>query len=349
MNYQNRDKIKDDLVMLSHGDGGVKTSELLNNLILKYLNNSILNRLEDSAVLCNPGKKIAFTSDSFVVDPIFFPGGDIGKLCICGTINDLLTSGSVPSALSFSVILEEGFSLKQFEKILKSMQDTLKEINKDGLDVSIVTGDTKVVNKGSADKIYINTAGIGFIEKDTYLSPSMIKPGDDIILNGSIGEHGITILSQREEFDFQSNIKSDCAPLNSLVMEMMSVSKNIHAIRDATRGGLARVLIELADSSGHDFEIDLNNIPIKKETKSICEFLGMDPLYIANEGKIVTFVNQKDSADVLKKMQANKYGIQSRIIGRVSETRDKKVRLNTGLGTSRYLDLHYSEQLPRIC
>ena len=312
--------------------------------MLKYLGNKILNRLEDSAVLNSSSKKIAFTTDSFVVDPIFFPGGDIGKLSICGTINDLCASGGVPLALSLAIILEEGFLLSDLEKILTSIKSTLDEAR-----LKIVTGDTKVVQKGSIDKIYINTSGVGLIDNNIHISPKNIKVGDKILINGSIGEHGISILSQREGFNFKTNLTSDCAPLNSLVSDMLSVSNNIHALRDATRGGLATILIEMAKSSKTDIKIYQDKIPIKREVFGICEFLGLDPLYIANEGKIVAFVDKNDAEKILKAMKKNKYGKDSKIIGEVTSSGDSFVILNTDLGTSRILNLHYGKQLPRIC
>lgn len=332
-------------ILLSHGDGGFKTSQLINEIVSGYIKNDILKKLEDSAVFNSITNKIAFTTDSFVIDPIFFPGGDIGKLSICGTINDLVTSGCKPYALSLSLILEEGFLIEDFKKILKSIKETISEIN----DVNIVTGDTKVVGKGFADKIYINTAGIGFIDKEIEISPKRIKPGDAVLINGTIAEHGIVILSQRKEFNFKTNLKSDCAPLNSLIKDMLSVSNEIHAIRDATRGGIARILIELAASSNTDIEISEKQIPIKKETYGICQFLGMDPLYIANEGKIIAFVAENEAEKVLDVMRKNKYGKDSQIIGKVIKKGSGSVTLKTILGTRRIIDIHYSEQLPRIC
>jgi hydrogenase expression/formation protein HypE len=229
------------------------------------------------------------------------------------------------------------------------MKTTLDRINNDGNDVKIVTGDTKVVGKGSVDKIYINTSGIGFIKKGVDISPSNIRNGDLILLNGTVGDHGIAVLSKREAFGFKTGLKSDCAPLNSLISDVMSVSGKVHALRDATRGGLARVLIELSRDTKLDLEIDIKHIPVKKETAGICEFLGMDPLYIANEGKMVLFVSPEDADNVLHKMKTNKYGKNSMIIGRVLKKGDGLVVLKTEIGTRRILDLHYSEQLPRIC
>jgi hydrogenase expression/formation protein HypE len=337
-------KFKDKIIQLSHGDGGIKTGELINNLLLKYFGNEILNRLEDSAVLNCSSKKIAYTTDSFVVDPIFFPGGDIGKLSICGTINDLVTTGCTPIALSLSFILEEGFTVSDFKKILSSIKNTINDSN-----IKIVTGDTKVVEKGSADKIYINTSGIGVIPDNLEISPYKIKVGDKILINGGIAEHGTAILSSRKEFNFKTSITSDCAPLSSLVKEMTAVSKNIHALRDATRGGLASILFELARVSKTNINIYEDKIPIKKEVVGICEFLGLDPLYIANEGKMVVFVDKKDTDKVLQAMKKNKYGKDSHIIGEVTEKGSGLVILVTELSTRRILDLQYSEQLPRIC
>ena len=337
-------KFKDKIIQLSHGDGGLKTGELINNLLLKYLGNEILNKLEDSAVL-EPGKgRIAFTTDSFTVDPIFFPGGDIGKLSICGTINDLVTTGCTPLALSFSLIIEEGFLVSDLERILISTKKVL-----DNTGIKIVTGDTKVVVRGSTDKIFINTSGIGLVSSGIDISPAKIKVGDKILLNGSIAEHGTAILSQRREFNFKTGIKSDCAPLNSLVRDMLDVSNKIHALRDPTRGGLAAVLFEMAKVSGTNINIYEDKIPVRKEVRGICQFLGLDPLYIANEGKMVAIVDKEDASKILRQMKKNKYCRDSCIIGEVTEKGKGLIILNTSLGTRRVLDLHYSEQLPRIC
>ncbi len=338
------DNFTDQFIQLTHGDGGLKTSQLINSLILKYLGNSTLDRLEDSAVIRTSSHRISFTTDSFVVSPIFFPGGDIGKLSVCGTINDLATSGCSPLGLSFSLIIEEGFPVSQLDKILKSMQLTLNESG-----VSIITGDTKVVEKGNMDKIFINTSGIGAIEGGLNISPFNIKEGDKIIINGPIGDHGAAILSQRKEFNFRSKIKSDCAPLNALVADMLKASENIHALRDATRGGLATVLLEMAQQSNHRIDIYDRNIPVNDEVKGICEFLGLDPLYIANEGKMVCFVQNSDADKVLEAVRKNKYGKQAKIIGEVGQKGGQTVILNTELGTRRVLDIQYGEQLPRIC
>ncbi|MFC2159702.1 hydrogenase expression/formation protein HypE [Actinomycetota bacterium] len=343
----NKDKkeFSDNIIQLSHGDGGLKSSQLINDLLLDYIGNDILQKLEDSAVLkLDNDRSLSFTTDSFVVNPIFFPGGDIGKLSICGTINDLVTSGCEPLALSLSFILEEGFPIPDFKKILTSVSKMLAETG-----LNIITGDTKVVEKGSVDKIFINTAGIGIVDNKYQIGPDKIEPGDKIIINGTIADHGLAILSQRKEFNFKTDIISDCAPLYDLVKEMTSTSDQIHALRDATRGGLATVLFEIARNSGLDMDLSQESVPLKKQARGICEFLGMDPLYIANEGKMVVFVGSNDANNVLEVMRSNKYGKDSAIIGEVVKKGKGIVILKTEIGTERFLDLHYSEQLPRIC
>ncbi|MDD5659436.1 MAG: hydrogenase expression/formation protein HypE [Actinomycetota bacterium] len=338
-------KLNDKNILLSHGDGGLKTRELIDALIIKYFGNKILNKLEDSAIISELNSKIAYTTDSFVVKPLFFPGGDIGKLSICGTINDLASAGAAPIALSMGLILEEGFEIKHLEKILESASNVLKETN-----TFIVTGDIKVVEKNCIDKIFINTSGIGSISKNINISSENIKPGDKILINGSIAEHGLAVLSSRPEFNFKTNIVSDCAPLCSLVKDMLDISDKIHALRDATRGGIASILHEMANVSKKRIDIYEELLPIKKEVKSLCGFLGLDPLYIANEGKIIVFADPYDSDKILRTMKKNKYGIDSRIIGEVSENFEKSaVIYHTKIGTTILVDSFYSEQLPRIC
>ena len=336
----------DKVILLSHGDGGIKSSQLINNIIVKYFGNNILNKLEDSAIIKNTNfNKIAYTTDSFTVKPLFFPGGDIGKLSICGTINDLVTSGAIPIALSMGLIIEESLEVNILEKIFDSALKILKETN-----TNIVTGDTKVVEKNSIDKLFINTSGIGFIKDNVNISPLNIKVGDKILINGGIAEHGLAVLSTRPEFNFKTNILSDCAPLSSLVEDILNVSNKIHALRDATRGGLATVLLEMSDKSKTNMIIFEEKIPIKKEVNSLCEFLGLDPLYIANEGKMVIFVDASDAEVVLEAMKKNKYGKESCIIGEVTQKSDNNiVTLKTKIGTERIIDKFYSEQLPRIC
>lgn len=335
---------KDKTIQMHHGDGGFKTSELIHELILKYLNNSILQDLDDSAVFQSETKMLSYTTDSYVISPIFFPGADIGRLCVCGTVNDLSTSGSAPAYLSLSLILEEGFMIEDLKTILQSIKKTADEAG-----IKIVTGDIKVVEKGHADGIYINTSGIGFIKEKHLVSSKNIQKEDIILINGTIADHGLAVLSQRKEFDFKTRLQSDCAPLNNLVQEMLAASKNIRALRDATRGGLATVLIELSKKCKKTFNIYEDKIPIKKESIGICDFLGLDPLYIANEGKMVIVVSKDDADIVLDVLKNNKYGKEASVIGEVSQESDGLVLYNNIIGTKRILDVQYSEQLPRIC
>ncbi len=335
---------KEKTIQMHHGDGGFKTSELIHALILKYLKNDILQELDDSAVFKSKTNLISYTTDSYVISPIFFPGSNIGRLCVCGTVNDLSTSGSVPAYLSLSLIIEEGFAIKDLKTILQSIKETSREAG-----VQIITGDIKVVEKGSADGIYINTAGIGFIKDDYAISSKNIQKGDIIIINGTIADHGLSVLSQRKEFDFKTSLKSDCAPLNHMVQEILSVSKNVRALRDATRGGLATVLIELSKKSKNTLHIYEDKIPIKKESIGICDFLGLDPLYIANEGKMVIIVSQEDAKNVLEVLRNNQYGKDAAVIGEVGQDSDGLVLYHNVIGTKRILDVQYSEQLPRIC
>jgi len=336
--------MKEDKILLSHGSGGKLSFDLIKKLFLSNFNNPYLERLDDGAVLNIEGLKLAYTTDSYTVDPIFFKGGNIGELAIYGTVNDLAMCGATPLYLSCSFIIEEGFSLSLLEKIVLSMR-AASAIAK----VDIVTGDTKVVNKGAADKIFINTSGVGIVKEGVNISGSNAKVGDVVIINGSIGSHGIAVLSEREGLKFETEIKSDTAPLSSLVKDMLEVSKDIHALRDPTRGGLSTSLNEIALSSKVDIEINESDIPIQEEVRAACEILGYDPLYLANEGKVVAFVPSEIAPEVFKKMKENKYGKESKIIGRVVKKSEGKVYLNTTIGGKRIVDMLTGEQLPRIC
>ncbi len=339
----NKTITQDKKILIAHGDGGAKTNELIKNLIFSYLGNNILEKMEDSAVLKIPDNKIAFTTDSFVVKPVFFSGGDIGKLSICGTLNDIACSGAKPLFLSLSLIIEEGFSIKELTRILKSMKSVLDEVQ-----VPIVTGDTKVVEKNNIDKIFINTSGIGYIPQGVNISPTQIKPKDKIIINGSIAEHGVAVLTSREDFGFRG-INSDCAPLNKMIEEVIAAKMKVHAIRDATRGGLASVLNEFSEIANYQFKIYEELIPVNKKVSAVCEFLGLDPLYIANEGKVVFFVDPSDAEGVISILQNNKYGSKAALIGEVEDIKNNNIIFRTRIGTNRILDKFYSEQLPRIC
>ena len=336
--------MKEDKILLSHGSGGKLSFNLIKKLFLPNFNNPYLERLDDGAVLNIEGLKLAYTTDSYTVDPLFFKGGDIGELAVYGTVNDLAMCGATPLYLSCSFIIEEGFSLSLLEKIVLSMR-AASAIAK----VDIVTGDTKVVNKGAADKIFINTSGVGIVEEGVNISGSNAKVGDVIIINGPIGSHGIAVLSEREGLKFETDIKSDTAPLSSLVADMLEVSKDIHVLRDPTRGGLSTTLNEIALSSKVDVEINESDIPIQEEVRAACEILGYDPLYLANEGKVVAFVPSEVAPEVFNKMRKNKYGKESKIIGRVVKKSEGKVYLNTIIGGKRIVDMLTGEQLPRIC
>ncbi len=332
-------------IILNHGGGGILTKELITNLFYKYFKNTILLEQSDSAILGVNAENLAFTTDSYVVDPIFFPGGNIGKLAICGTVNDLCVSGAKPLYLSVGFIIEEGLPISDLEKVVKSMTQEAKFAG-----VEIVCGDTKVVNKGKCDKLFINTSGIGLLEKKhTGISTGKnIEIGDKIIINGFIGDHGIAVLGARKNLNFHTEINSDCASLNHLVNKVL-IEMNVHFMRDATRGGLATVLNELVE--GRDFGIKVNedHIPVRDETQGICELLGFDPLYLANEGKVVIVVPSNAEERCLSVLRKNNLGIESKTIGEITESYPGKVVLQTSIGGTRFVELNTGEQLPRIC
>jgi hydrogenase expression/formation protein HypE len=333
----------EDKILLAHGSGGTLSHDLIKKTLLKRIANPLLNRLDDSAVFDLRGR-VAFTTDSYVVSPIFFPGGDIGRLAVCGTVNDLSMAGATPLFLSLSLILEEGFPTADLEAILTSIGSACDESG-----TSIVTGDTKVVNRGSADKIFITTSGVGVVPDRTDISSANCRPGDRILLSGTIGDHGIALLSRREGIRFETTLESDCAPLNGLVQEMLSTSGNIHAMRDPTRGGLASTLNEFAGSSRVGIRIHEEHIPVRPAVKAVCELMGFDPLYVANEGKLVAVVAAEDAERLLQTMRKSRYGADAAIIGEVVAERPGKVIMKTPLGTSRIVDMITGELLPRIC
>jgi hydrogenase expression/formation protein HypE len=333
----------EDRILLAHGSGGKLSHDLIRKTFLKRLANPFLNRLDDSAVLDLQGR-LAFTTDSYVVTPIFFPGGDIGKLAVCGTVNDLSMAGAVPMFLSLSLIIEEGFPFRELETILGSVREAAEEAG-----VSIVTGDTKVVNRGSADRIFINTSGIGLVPGGVDISSANCRVGDRILLSGTIGDHGITLLGEREGLGFESSLTSDCAPLNRLVAKMVETSREIRALRDPTRGGLASTLNEFAESSRVGIRIEEESIPILPAVEAVCELMGFDPLYVANEGKLVAVVAPGDAERLVQSMRQNGYGREARIIGEVVADHPGKVVMRTRLGTSRIVDMLTGELLPRIC
>lgn len=334
-----------DIITLSHGSGGQATNKLIDNLFYKYFNNEFLSQKNDSSVLPVINGKIAMSTDSFVINPIFFEGGDIGKLAICGTINDICMSGAKPLYISVGFIIEEGLSIKELERIVKSMSKTAKEAG-----VKIVTGDTKVVERGNCEKIYINTTGIGIIkENNNYLSGNKVKDGDVIIISGTLGDHGMCIMNERENLGFDINIKSDCCLLNKLIEDILSVSNNVRVLRDPTRGGLATTLNEIVEHSKISMEIKEEFIKVKPEVSAMCEILGMDPLFIANEGKVVVIVDEKDADNILKVMKNNKVGRDSIILGKAIDDGKNKLYLKTNIGGRRIINMPEGEILVRIC
>ncbi len=332
-----------DTILLAHGSGGKLSHDLVEKKFLPFLANPALNKLDDSAIFEASGR-LAFTTDSYVVNPIFFPGGDIGKLAVCGTVNDLAMSGAKPLYLSLSAIIEEGFSLGELEQVMQSIKTAAAEA-----EVSIITGDTKVVNRGQADKLFITTSGIGVIPLGIDISGANAKAGDKVILSGTIGDHGIAIMSQREGLRFSVPVESDCAPLNKLVSQMLEASSRIHCLRDPTRGGLATTLNELAQQSKVGIVVQETKIPVKEEVKAACELLGFDPIYVANEGKLVAIVAPEDADKVLARMKQNNYGKDAAIIGEVINEHPSRVIIKTKLGPSRIIDMLSGELLPRIC
>ncbi len=343
-----RDKM-DETVLLGHGSGGTMMKRIIDEVFFEaYVDEELLEG-NDAASLPAPaaGERIAYSTDSFVVTPHFFPGGDIGRLAVCGTVNDVATSGAVPKYLSCGFILEEGFPVADLKRICKSMAEMAKEAG-----VHIVTGDTKVVNRGHGDGVFINTSGIGFIPEGVNLSGAFCKPGDKVLVTGTIGDHGITIMSCREELSFNADIQTDAAPLNHLIAEVIAAAPDTRCFRDPTRGGLASTLNELAAQSGVDFIVEEGAVPVKDAVLGACEMLGYDVYQVANEGKMVCVVPAEQAEAALAAMRANKYGADAAIIGEVVETpeeRDPRVSIRTGFGALRIMDMLVGEQLPRIC
>ena len=333
-------------IVMAHGGGGRLMQQLLDEYIQPIFDNPLLAAKNDSAVFPVTAGQLAFTTDSYVVKPLFFPGGDIGKLAVCGTLNDLAMSGAKPLYLTCSLILEEGFALKDLRRILTSMQETAVAAG-----VQIVTGDTKVVEHGKADGIYINTAGVGILDTEQTLNTQAIQADDVIIVNSDLGRHGLAVMLEREGFDFEHHIHSDCADLSSLVNDLMQADIKIHCMRDLTRGGLASTLIELAVSAKLAFEIQQAAIPVHDDVRSLCEILGFDPLYIANEGCFALCVPASHAKQTLKVMHRHPLGKQATIIGQVKQAIEQEgyVSLITEFGIARGLDLLSGEQLPRIC
>jgi hydrogenase expression/formation protein HypE len=331
-------------IVLGHGSGGRLTSDLIQYLFVPLFDNPTLSSLDDQAVLDINGVRLAFTTDSFVVQPLFFPGGDIGSLSVHGTINDLAVSGAQPLYLSAGFILEEGLAMDALGRIVTSMAAACQAAN-----VQLVTGDTKVVNKGSGDGVFINTAGIGLVPPDVHIAADLARPGDVVLVSGTVGDHGMAIMSVREGLSFETELVSDSAPLHTLVAAMLEVTRDIHCLRDATRGGVAAVLNELADRSRAGFALDEPAVPVRPAVMAACEMLGMDPLYVANEGKLVAVVPPEHADAVLEAMRRHPLGQDAAIIGQVVDEHPGKVVARTAIGGRRVVDMPLGEILPRIC
>lgn len=339
----------DTTVMLGHGSGGSMMKRIIDEVFFASYGGEELLRGDDAAVLPvpAPGERLAFSTDSFVVTPHFFPGGDIGRLAICGTVNDVATSGAKPLYLSCGFILEEGFPIEDLRRICQSMAEVAKEAG-----VKLVTGDTKVVNRGHGDGVYINTSGVGVVPEGVNLGGAQCKPGDKVLVSGTLGDHGITIMSCREGLNFTADIQSDAAPLNLLIAEVLAVAPHTRCFRDPTRGGIASTLNELASQANVDITVNEADIPVKPAVLGACEMLGYDVMQVANEGKMVCVVAAEEAEAALAAMRANKYGADAAIIGEVGESdpeRGNKVFLKTAFGSTRILDMLVGEQLPRIC
>jgi len=331
-------------VLLAHGGGGKLTQQLIQKMFLNQFQSKLLAPLHDGAIVSIKGTRLAFSTDSYVINPIFFPGGDIGELAINGTVNDLAMCGANPLFLSSAFVIEEGFPMEDLWRVIVSMQEAAKVAG-----VELVTGDTKVVDRGKGDKLFINTSGIGVIEDGIDISPSRATKGDQIIVNGPIAVHGIAIMSVREGLEFETQIQSDTAPLNGLVAAMLSVCNDIHVLRDPTRGGVASALNEIAESAGVGINIVEAQIPLGDEVRGACEILGFDPLYVANEGKLIAFVPPEKTEAVLRSMRSHPLGKESVVIGEVVRDHPGTVVMKSLIGGSRVVDMLSGEQLPRIC
>ncbi len=344
-----RRKLNSKTITLAHGSGGKAMRDLIDDVFISTFDNSQLDTLEDQArfdlaALNALGNRLAMTTDSYVVDPLFFPGGDIGTLAVNGTVNDLAVSGAKPLYLTCAVIIEEGLDVDVLRKVALSMQQAANTAG-----VQIVTGDTKVVPRGAADKLFINTAGIGMIAEGVEIHADNARPGDAIIINGFVGDHGAAIADARGELALESSVQSDCQALNGLITVMLDTCPNIHSIRDATRGGIATVLNEFAESSCTCMYLDESAIPVRQEVRGLCEILGLDPLYLANEGKLIAIVPAEHAITVVNAMNNHPVGEHAAIIGEVRENPDNTVILQTRFGGARIVDMLVGEQLPRIC
>jgi hydrogenase expression/formation protein HypE len=331
-------------VQLAHGGGGRLMHNLIGKMLAPAFSNPLLDQGHDGAVFTSGAGRLAITTDSFVVQPLFFPGGNIGSLAVHGTVNDLAMCGARPRYLSVGLVLEEGLPMADLWRIVSSMATAAQEAG-----VQIVTGDTKVVDRGKGDGIYINTTGIGVIEHDQIIAPGQIQPGDAVLINGDLGRHGIAIMAVREGLAFESTIESDSAAVSGLVMDLFDAGIAIHCLRDMTRGGLASSLVEIAQTSGQRIRFDERQIPVRQDVRGACEILGFDPLYVANEGRFVAFVAAADAERALALLRAHPLGQGAAVIGQVAEENDGLVVMKSAIGASRIVDMLSGEQLPRIC
>ncbi len=332
------------MITMAHGGGGRLMNQLIEQMFAQTFQNSYLLQKHDSAVLPVPTKKIAMTTDTYTVSPLFFPGGDIGTLAVYGTVNDLAMSGATPAYLSLGFILEEGLPMEILWRVVQSIQKAAANAG-----VAIVTGDTKVVERGKGDGIYINSSGVGFIEHDLTIQPTSVKPGDSILINGDVGRHGMAIMAQRDGLRFESEMDSDCAPLHTLVRKLIDEKIQIHMLRDLTRGGLVSALHEISQVCGRQISIEESKVPVEEAVVGACEILGFDPLYVANEGKLVCIVAKEEAQKALAVMRNHEQGTGSQIIGQVQEAARIEVVSKNQMGSLRVLDLLSGEQLPRIC
>ena len=333
-----------DLIRMADGGGGEASRKLIENVFVKVFANPLLSQMNDSSVFEAGDSRFAFTTDSYVVSPIFFPGGDIGKLAVCGTVNDLAMSGARPLYLSAGFILEEGFPLSSLKQVVQSMKEAATEAG-----VQLITGDTKVVDRGRGDGVYINTAGVGIIEHNLSIRPSAVEPGDVIIINGDIGRHGIAVMAEREGLDFETALESDCASLNGIVEKLIRNGIEIHCMRDLTRGGLASALVEIASARNASIELEESAVQIVPAVQAACEILGFDPLHIANEGRFICFVPPRQVKTVLRIMRLHPQGCDARVIGKAGKHEGGLVTMKTVVGTERIVEMLNGEQLPRIC
>ncbi len=336
--------VDDELIELAHGGGGRRMQRLIETLFLPAFANPQLDARHDGAMFKVAGQRLAFTTDSYVVDPIFFPGGDIGTLAVNGTVNDLAMCGAKPLHLSAGLIIEEGLPTADLQRVVGSMQHAAEQAG-----ATIVTGDTKVVDKGKGDRIFINTAGIGVCEHARDIGPQQIQPGDVIVLSGDLGRHAIAVLAARNDLGLEAEITSDCAPLAAPILDLLAAGLDMHCLRDLTRGGLASALVEVAEASGRDIALEESAIPVRDDVRGVCELLGFDPIYLANEGRFIAILSEAGAADALRILGRHSVSSGAKIIGRVETTTAGQVEMTSLIGGRRRVDMLSGEQLPRIC